>query len=363
MIRVTGLSSQRSTARRRFKSRRRVGLILAVVLALPVACGDDPAGDAASGEVVIYTSMPHSVVDRLAGVIEQRFPDLAGNYWLSMGSGITVRIVRARTGDLQRRMADEIDSGGLRADVIWLAEPSPYEAYKDMELLAPYTPPADAPIPADYVDPDGYYVAGRVISMVIAWNTTLRAEAPADWPDLRDIESTAFPGPESGAARATISALVEQYGRGFFDGLASNGTAPVASNGAARDGLVAGRFEAVAVLDYMARRARDDGATIDWIYPASGTVVIPSPIAITADAPNPDAARAVLDFILSRPGQEIVVQLGSFYPVRTDVAPPEGAPPLDTIPTLDVDWKALATETAAISTLWSGVFDQPAPAP
>jgi iron(III) transport system substrate-binding protein len=359
-----GLREPDGTARRRqIEPRLGVLLILMLVVGFAVACGDDLDQNAPSGEVVIYTSMPDSVVNRLAGVIERRFPDLDGNYWVPLGSGITVLIERGRTGDIQRRIADEIATGAVQADIIWLAEPSPYETYKGMGLLAPYQPPADAPLEPSYVDPDGFYVAGRIISMVIASNTALRTEPPADWPDLLDIERTAFPGPESGAARATISALVAKYGPEFFDTLAAVGGTSVASNGAARDGVVAGDFEAVAVLDYMARQARVDGEGVDFAYPAGGTVLIPSPIAILADAPNPDAAKVVVDFILSRPGQEIVVELGSFYPARSDVAPPDGAPPLDSINALEVDWSALATETAAISAMWSQVFEQAAPAP
>ncbi len=359
-----GLREPDGTARRR-QLNRRSGILLALLLVVgtTVACGDELDHNAPSGEVVIYTSMPESVVNRLAGVIERRFPDLDGNYWVPLGSGITVRVERGRTGDIQRRIADEVATGGTKADIIWLAEPSTYETYKDMGLLASYRPPADAPLPESYVDPDGFYVAGRIISMVIASNTALRAEPPADWPDLHEIERTAFPGPESGAARATISALLAKYGPEFFDAFAAAGGTSVASNGAARDGVAAGDFEAVAVLDYMARQARANGEGIDFAFPAGGTVLIPSPIAILADAPNPDAARVVVDFILSRSGQEIVVELGSFYPARSDVAPPEGAPPLDSITALEVDWKALADDTAAISTMWTEVFGQEAPSP
>jgi len=342
---------------RRLRSHGAMVPIVLAVLILPVACSE-PTPDAPSGEVVLYTSMPDSVVNRLAGVIERRFPDLDGNFWMSLGSGISLRILRGRTGDIERLISDEMEDGAIAADVIWLADPSPYETYKGMGLLAPYEPPPDSSIPADYIDSDGFYVAGRVISMVIAWDSRLRTEGPGDWPDLLEIDRSAFPGPESGAARATIRALIDRFGPEFFDTLATSGGVSVASNGAARDGLVGGDFEAVAVLDYMARQAKSDGASIDFVYPASGTVIIPSPIAILADAPNPSAAKEVVDFILSQPGQEIVVELGSFYPARMDVAPPQGAPPLDTIRAFDVDWKALTADSEPIGPLWADFFEQ-----
>ena len=345
-------------ARGRSGRHPRPGLSLLLLPFLAAACGGGETSASTSGEVVLYTSMPDAVVDRLEGVIEQRFPDLEGDFWIPMDSdGISLTVVRGRTADIEQRIADEIEGpGGLQADLIWLAEASQYEVYKEMGLLAPLAPPVDAPIPAGYIDPDGYYVAGRLISMVVAWNTDLNPGGLSDWPDLHEAAPTAFPAPESGAARATISAINGEYGPEFFTTLAAGGGVSVGSNEDALDGLVAGRFEAVAVLDYMAREAKAAGAAIDFAYPAGGTVVIPSPIALTSSARNPEAARAVVEFVLSRRGQRIIVEIGNFYPVRTDVAPPAGAPPLDSIATLDIDWAALGEEIDDIGTLWDTVF-------
>jgi len=331
-----------------------VVLSLLIASSVVVACSGEQ--EAESREVVLYTSMPDAVVDRLEGVIEREFPDLDDNFWVSLAGGISLRVVRGRTADIQERIANEIAAGDIQADVIWLAEPSPYEIYKDLGLLARYEPPPGAPIPASYVDADGFYVAGRIIAMVVAWNTSLRSDGLTDWPDLHEVARSAFPGPDSGAARATIKALVDTYGGDYFTNLATAGGVSVASNGAARDGVVDGTFEAVAVLDYMAREAKAAGSEIDFVYPASGTVLIPSPIAITATAHNPVAARSVVDFILSESGQKIMVQIGNFYPVRTDVAPPEGAPSLESIAAFEVDWRSLGEELDAISALWESLY-------
>lgn len=328
------------------------GLLL--VLGFIAACGGET--EPTAHEVVLYTSMPEPVVERLKGVIEQRFPDLDGDPWVPISrGGITLRVVRGRTADLEQRIADEIAGGGIQADLIWLAEPSPYEEYKEMGLLAPYHLPEGAPIHRDYVDPDGFFVAGRIISMVVAWDPS-QSPALADWPDLHDATQAAFPAPQSGAARATIKALIDEYGPDFFTRFADGGGVPVASNGAARDGVVAGTFDAVAVLDYMAREAKAAGSSIDFAYPESGTLLIPSPIAITSTARYPTAAKDVADFILSESGQKIIVKIGNFYPVRADVDPPPGAPALDMITPLYLNWAALPAEIDLITTFWDEIF-------
>jgi iron(III) transport system substrate-binding protein len=338
---------------------RRLGwpiVVVVVILAtLAPSCAKEQV-EHPGGEVVLYTSMPQSVVDQLEGVIEDRFPDLDGNRWMPVGGEhISLTVVRGRTADIEQQIAEDVEDGQVNADLIWLAEPSPYERYKDTGLLAPYAPPAGAPIPIEYVDPDGYYVAGRVMSMVLVWNTDLCPGGLSDWKDLLRAEPNAFPAPQSGAARKTIEALIDRYGRGFLMSLAASGTRSVADNETARDGVADGEYEAAVVLDYMARQAKDGGEPVDYAYAASGTLVIPSPIAITADGPNPAAAKLVADFILSRAGQKIVVQIGSFYPARTDVDPPEGAPPLNEITTLPFDWDALADD-GAITRLWDDTF-------
>lgn len=315
-----------------------------------------------SGEVVLYTSMPLPIVERLQGVFEGAFPDIEGNLWIAPGAaeagGITLQVVRGRTADIEELIAEEMAADGIGADVIWLADPSPYENFKADGLLAPYVLPPGTPIANNFVDPDGFYVAGRVINMVVAWNTERSPGGVADWPALGESREAVFPGPRSGAARAAIKALLETFGEDFFRTFVAGGGTQVASNGDARDGLILGTFEAAAVLDYMVREAMEGGAPVDFVYPESGTVVIPSPLAVTAEAANPDAAKVFVDFVLSRQGQQIVVEVGSFYPARTDVAPPAGAPPLDSITFIPVDWEDLAEDVDDINELWVELFGE-----
>lgn len=335
----------------------RVLLMVCVLTAPVLGSGCSGEEDGASGEVVLYTSIPARLGERLEGVIEQRFPDLKGDYWVPIDAeGITLRVVRGRTADIQARIEEDLAAGGVQADLIWLAEPSPYIDYSERGLLARYPLPAQTPIPPEYVDPDGYYVAARVINMVVAWNTDLVPEGLTDWPDLMEVGTAAFPAPQSGAARATIKGLTEAFGPGFFRSFAAAGGTSVSSNGAVRTALATGRYEAGGVLDYMVREARTAGSPVDYVYPASGTVVIPSPIAITADASNPEAARAVVDYILSESGQQIIVEIGGFYPARTDVAQPTGAPALTAIRTIPVNWETLSGEITAITDYWEELY-------
>ena len=73
-------------------------------------------------------------------------------------------------------------------------------------------------------------------------------------------------------------------------------------------------------------------------------------------ATNPVAAEAFVDFVLSRQGQQVLVDIGSFYSVRSDIAPPPGAPPLETLIGIDVDWADLDRERVRFEELWREAF-------
>ena len=60
--------------------------------------------------------------------------------------------------------------------------------------------------------------------------------------------------------------------------------------------------------------------------PDDGVLALPSPLAIGRNAPNAEAARIFVDFILSPEGQQVLVDR-HFMPVRSDISPPAGCSP------------------------------------
>jgi len=68
--------------------------------------------------------------------------------------------------------------------------------------------------------------------------------------------------------------------------------------------------------------------------------MVPSPIAIFKDSQNIEVAKVFIRYILSRPGQAVLRDLGGYVPVRLDVTPPEritSITQLRVIPS-DKDW-------------------------
>ena len=79
-------------------------------------------------------------------------------------------------------------------------------------------------------------------------------------------------------------------------------------------------------------------------------MILPSPIAIFAGTQNPEAAKAVTDWWLSKEGQQAIVTKGWMHSVRDDVAPPKGAPDKAVITKNSpmLDWAKFAKEAEKV---------------
>ena len=240
-----------------------------------------------------------------------------------------------------------------------MAEPSTYEDLKAQGLLLKFTPKGADALPAEMKDPEGYYYAGRVINMIIAYNASL-ANPPKGWRELLEAAGKGqlgFPSPlRSGAAQASVQTLADAFGWGYFKEFKRVGGVQVKNNSTMRDEISRGEIKAGALLDYMARAAEAKGSPIKHVWPAEGAVVIPSPIAIFKGSGNAAAAQVFVEYIISKKGQETMVRLGNFIPVRPDVASPKGAPAYGDIKGLPTDWKALSQNRARIIKRWKRVF-------
>ena len=84
-------------------------------------------------------------------------------------------------------------------------------------------------------------------------------------------------------------------------------------------------------------------------YPTEGCIIINSPIGIFKNTKNPEGAKAIVDWWLSKEGQQAVVK-GWMHSVRADVEPPKGAPALKTLlpNAIKIDWDKLANEESKI---------------
>jgi iron(III) transport system substrate-binding protein len=249
------------------------------------------------------------------------------------------------------KIAAEREVGGIRADLLWIADaPIYYDLRKRGELLGYISPQAKA-IPADLKDPQGFFTGGRLINMIIAVNTEVipLKDAPKSWKDFPDHGKKAVMGNPlySGSNFVTVAAFVQKDGWGWFERARAKGVAIVRGNSEAATALAGKEFGIAMTLDYIVAGLIKKGAPLAIVWPAEGAISVPSPIAIIKATKNPNGSKAFVDYVLSKEGQEFLVKQ-EVIPVRGDVKPPLGQPSAKDIKFLPIPYEWAADNAPAI---------------
>jgi len=310
------------------RSRRRLlGLLFAGTAASLVPLRAALAADAAAGgnkRVVVLTSYPEELVKRFQTAFEQAHPG-------------------ARVEILWRHSADALaylrQGGQKEVDVYWTPAPRNFVVLKQEGRLARLALDVDAlpPTVAGYPisDPDGFFAAFELAGYGIAYNPEavkkLGPPPPRDWRDLGDAAyrgkvQMPIPG-RVGFAPVMAEAVLQ--GEGWNEGWAT--FAAIAANcefgsgdrSPDTDDVATGRKAARMSIDFFivpARRKANPGAgELAFVYPPR-TAFNPAQVAIMARAPHPEMAKAFVDFVLSAPAQEMLLEPAvRRLPARKDV--------------------------------------------
>jgi len=271
-----------------------------------------------TGTITLYTSVPTAIIEELKEEFEAENP------------GIYLEIYRKGTSAVVEKINEEIAAGQVHADLIWVANFTVGEELKEKGLLLPWTPPESTEIPDILKDETGYYYAGRLLIMVVAYNTDTVTTIPTGYEDLLDKRYHGRIGhdtPEtSGSLQYFMGTLLQDadFGEEFFTALAEN--APqIQTSTKTTQRIADGELDMGITIDNTVRKLlmENPNAPIDYIYPEAGVVMVPSPIAIFKDSQNIEVAKVFVRYILSKRGQTVLRDLGGYVPVRLDVSPPE----------------------------------------
>lgn len=301
------------------------------------AAGDTSGADAGGSSITLYTSEPQAKIDRIVAAFNEEHPD------------IEVEVFRAGTGDLNARIAGELETGSVDADVLLAADAGTFEGYKDRDLLLDYRPADIEALEPSVVDPEGYYVGTRIIPTVIAHNTASVDTPPDSWRALTDPQwagRIVMPNPDvSGAAayNAAVWMLTPALGEDWIRTLGANDVLVAESNGPAAQAVADGSRPVGVVVDYLVRDLAAQGSPVAVSYPSEGVPFVSQPVGIFRSSDNPEGAEAFVDFLVSEKGQRIAVEQ-NYLPVRSDVGTPSGAPELDDITLLEVPLDQVTAE-------------------
>ncbi len=282
------------------------------------------------GKLSIITPYPKVLTDEFRRAFERQYPQ------------VEVDILKKKTGAGIKYLKKHAERNEI--DLFWVSAPDAMEILKAKGLLEKYIPSARG-IPSHVGgypvnDPYGFYVGFAASGYGIMWNKRYLSakglKEPKEWEDLTGSEfydHTAMSSPSrSGTTHLTVEIILQ--GLGWKEGwdlvkrIGGNLKEVTKKSHDVPKGIEMGKFGAGIVIDYYGLGAQARRHPVDFAYPEI-TAIVPANIALITHAPNPQAARSFIDFLLSDEGQTLLLSKeNSRLPLRPEVykRAPDGYP-------------------------------------
>lgn len=312
--------------------------LLAFALAVATAaCGSAPSDAEA---ITVYSGRSEELIAPLIAQFEQE-------------SGIAVSV---RYGDSAELAAVILEEGDRSPASLFLAQdPASLGSVALADLFARL--PADLldRVPAKFSDTDGRWIGTSGRARTVAYDPS--AITPADLPETEDgLIDPAWAGsvgiaPTNGSFLAFVAAKIlidgETVTRTWLEGMKANESPTFPKNSTIVSAVADGQIDAGLVNHYYTLQllAQDPTASVaNYFFPeaSAGSLVMPSGAGILASTDAPESAVELITFLLSIEAQEYFARETFEYPLVPGVPPSEDLPPLDTIPTPDIDLSDLA---------------------
>ena len=317
------------TANRLWQIRPILAYLCVAVFLTPARAGADPLtylgpdrqaklveGARAEGEVVFYSAMiVNQALRPVSEAFMKKYPFIKVNYWRAESAGIFTKLSAEMRAN--KVMADVVEGTGVGEAVIQAGFAQAYDT------------PLVKEIPERYRDPNHIWTPTRRSFFGIGYNTkaTAAVDLPKSYQDLLDPRwkgRMAWHAGSASGADLFVTNLRMKWGeeaaRDYVQKLAQQEV--ISLSGASARGLVdrviAGELGlalnifAHHPLISAAKGAPVSSILLDPVASTVGTMIVPKGVR------HPHAAMLLIDFILSREGQEILAEAG-YFPCRTDV--------------------------------------------
>ncbi len=298
-----------------------------------------------SADVVLYVALDRAHSEPIVRLFEER-------------TGLVVDahydVEATKSVGLRKRIEEE--ARNPYCDVFWNNEVVQTVRLAEVGLLQPYVSPEAVDIPAFLKHPDGLWTGFAARGRVLIVNTEQRptaADGPTGMADFVDPANTGVCGmarPLTGTTAAHAAVLITRDGTdavlGLFGAMRDNDVSFGPGNAHLMKLVRTGEldFGWTDTDDYKV--AEDAGYPVTRVVPdqgegETGLIVIPNTVGLVTGAKRPDAARQLIDFLLSRTvEQHLAAGPSAQIPVRDDVPRPDHVLDLSRYRLCEVDWIA-----------------------
>jgi iron(III) transport system substrate-binding protein len=223
---------------------------------------------------------------------------------------IKTETLRLGTDQLLTKIQTEARAGAFRADVIEIPGILG-QVLKQDGLLEKYISPESKAYPASMKDPDGTWTSFFINTHVTVYNTNLvkKQEVPKTFEDFinpRSKGKIAFRDNDFDNFGMMLKVMGREKGLNFMRRLAAQGVDLRSSFAGAVQGISAGEIPiGMNLYGTHTEEFKKKNAPVDWA-PMEFVLASIEPLGVGARAPNPNAARLFVEYVLSYEGQKIV---------------------------------------------------------
>jgi len=301
----------------------------------------------AEGRLVLYTSLDTQIVDAIIAGFKQKW-------------GIDVQYFRGGSSDVTSKVLAEADAGRPQADMVDASDLAALLLMKERGLLKPFKSAASAAVAKDLRDPDGTWMTDRLTQAVIQFNSKeFTVEPPRSWADLGKASMQGrlvYFSSANGDGAARIYTLAKHLGWDLVKAMAARKPLRVQTPQVMTQVLERGE-RGVGFLqnDNIAWRSKLQGKPTDYVFPEEGVPTEIGACGLLKSSQRPYAAALFYEWWMGAEGQAILVK-GGKYSSRSDVAPPEGSPPLAKLKLLTLDYAEYKRDKAKILDQMTSIF-------
>jgi len=265
------------------------------------------------GKVVFYSSLTIQEIDQVSGPFTKKYPF------------IKVEPFRGNSEQLLQKIAVEARAGRPQHDV------AQFDAFEEWQLqklglLQAYKSPEAKNYADIYKDPEGYWTAIYVNYLVLGYNPKLvkEDELPKKWENLLlprwKGDKFAMDRDEGVWYGGLSFAWGKERADKFMKALAVQDPNMRKGHTLIATLLSTGEFPLGLVYAHRVEEMKSKGANIDWT-PLDPIVVTPNLLALGKNAAHPNAAKLLIDFLLSKEGLTILQQQQYRTPASPDIQP------------------------------------------
>jgi iron(III) transport system substrate-binding protein len=263
-------------------------------------------------------------------------------------TGVKVDMVFLSTGPALSRI--QAEANRPQADVWFGAPVENHELARDRKLTEPYTGADAGGLAPQYKDANGYWYAIYTNPLALGVRTdqlqSRGVPVPRSWADLIKPEYRGMiqmPSPQtSGTSYEVIVTLIKLMGEDeafkYMKALAPNVQTYTQSGTAPSAALGLGQCAIALQFTPGFLQLKDKGFPVDVVFPGEGVGHEVAAVSILKGAQHTKEARALVDWIISRKGQQAMVDAKTYFlPIRNDVSAGEGVPSLGEIKLVEAE--------------------------